>query len=191
MPHAKGTYLGGIRTVADLRERCRIDETTGCWHWGLAVVHGKPKVHFTAPDTGVRTSMHGQRAAVYLRDRVAPAKGILVWRKDSCHSRDCVNPAHAVMGTPAEHGAYVRRTGMMRGLPQTIAANRRIARTKLAKLTAEQAQDIRCSDEPNAALSERYGVAQSAVSSIKRGEAWKDVMTNASVFSHRPAKEAA
>ena len=71
----KGKDLGGIRSVDDIKDRCRVDDVTGCWIWAGALVHGKaPRVwvpglgavsmsralqvvHFGPPPAGKRTLM--------------------------------------------------------------------------------------------------------------------------------------
>ena len=79
MTHAVGTYLGGIRSVADLRERCRIDDETGCWHWGLAIVRGVPHVAFVDEDGRRRK---GTGRALQLQ-RIERVPGVLPVRPPS------------------------------------------------------------------------------------------------------------
>ena len=181
MSHPEGTYLGGIRTVEDLRQRCRIDPDTGCWHWGLAIVQGYPKVHFVTPE-GKRVSMRGRRAALYLRRGRDLPKGKMAFPADQCRAVDCVNPAHARFGDRLVHGEYLKRTGKAKS-PRKTAANKAIARAKRAKITSEQAAEIRHSEESTYALARKYGIAQSAIWSIKKGRSWLDTLPTASVFS--------
>jgi hypothetical protein len=183
MSHPHGTYLGGIRDLEDLRQRCRIDPDTGCWHWSLAMVQGYPKVHFVAPDTGARVHHRGPRAAQYLAYGHDLPPGHVAWRLPKCTARDCVNPGHVTSGPRQAHGALVRATGVLRGLPQTVAANTRIARTKLARLTPEQVREIRGAEGTHAELGRRYGIAASQIGAIRRGEAWRDALPGANVFS--------
>jgi len=187
MSHKPGTHLGGIRTLQDLRDRCHIDDDTGCWIWKLALDRGHPKVHFVAPDTGERKCMRGPRAAWYLRGGEDIANGRIVFRLACCPNRDCVNPTHVKEGTMKERGTQIRRSGVLRNLPQSIEAATRVARTHRAKLTLEQVREIRSSPETCAELARRFGIAHSQISAIRRGEAWKDIASNASVFTWRPA----
>jgi hypothetical protein len=182
-PH--GTYLGGIRDLEDLRQRCRINADTGCWHWSLALVQGHPQVHFVAPDTGKRIHQRGPRAAEYLALGHDLPPGHVAWRRTWCRSRDCVNPGHVTSGPRREFGEHVRKTGVLRGLPQTVAANTHIARTKLAKLTPHQVQEIRDAEGTHAELGRRYGIAASHIGAIRRGEAWREEMRGATVFTYR------
>jgi len=184
--HQEGAYLGGIRSVEDLRLRCRIDSDTGCWHWSLSITQGSPKVHFVLD--GMRMAARGRRAAVLLSGRPIP-KDHIAFAAKHCKSDDCVNPEHAVCSNVANHRTRLKILGLCKS-PAKTAAALRTARTKLSKLSLEKAREIRASDETYVALGKRYGVAPSCIGSVKRGEAWKETMSAASVFTWR-ALEAA
>jgi hypothetical protein len=179
MSHAEGTYLGGIRTIEDLRIRCRLDDETGCWHWGMAMVQGNPKVHFVLD--GRRLSTRGRKAALLLAGKeIKP--GHVVFATRSCKSDDCVNPAHARSADRANHGSYLKATGKAIS-PAKTAAARKTVLAKLAKITMEDARAIRNSRDPQAKLAEKYGIAQSAIWSIKNNRAWRELAPQASVFA--------
>jgi hypothetical protein len=185
MSFRSGTYLGGIRDLEDLRLRCRIDADTGCWHWSLALDRGQAKVHFVTPDSGRYVCTRGPRAALYLAlGRDLPA-GHRAWHHVRCTSADCVNPGHCVSGDRERYGEHIRATGQLRGLPQTLAANTRTARAKFAKLTEAQVRQIRLAEGTQEQIAERFGVSRARIGAIRRGEGWRDVLTNASVFSFR------
>lgn len=182
MSHQPGAYLGGIRTVDDLRWRCWEDHDTGCWHWRLSFAQGSPKVHFCFGDK--RLGMRGRRAALTIaRGRMLPRK-LQVWATDDCESDDCVNPAHCRSGTRAQHGAYMRRTGRSKTAAKTASALK--AAERLRKLTLEQVREIRDSSETVDALAHRMGVSRYAVWCARVGKTWRDTAANASVFTWRP-----
>lgn len=182
MSHPEGAYLGGIRTVECLRARCVVDEDTGCWHWRMAMVQGAPKVHFLAPDTGMKTHARGRRAALYLmRGKDLPA-GMHAFARLQCKSDDCVNPAHTRMGTREQHGAWLRATGKHKGLPSKMAAARKRWAGKRV-LTPEMVAEIRSSDLSTYKLAAKIGVAQYTIWSCRVGRSHKTEIRGASVFS--------
>lgn len=69
-----------------------------------------------------------------------------------CRNRACVNPAHLELVTVAEN--------IRRGL--------------VAKLSAEQAEEIRASADPGVVLALRYGVSQATISLIRNGRTWRE-----------------
>ena len=188
MPHAHGAYLGGIRTVEDLRKRCRVDSFSGCWHWGLAIVQGSPSVHFKTPDTGLKMKMRGRKAALYLhRGQDLPA-GHMAWAVVDCKSSDCVNPAHCRSGTKAQWGQTMARSGQWRGMPSKLLAARKAAKVRWANhlLTPEQRQEIRESTESTYSLAARMGVSQFTAWAARVGKYGQDTVPGSSVFTWRP-----
>lgn len=175
-----GAYLGGIRNLHHLRERCCIDEDTGCWRWSLSCSSdGTPSV--TMHIGGRRVNQRGRRAALILAGRM---RGRLL-AVPACDTHDCVNPDHAKAIAKSE---FHRRIGLStRGSVAAVKSGQR-AIPRLAKITMEQAREIRVSGEKSAVLAERYGICKSTVSAIKCGRIWKDVLANASVFSWASAR---
>jgi hypothetical protein len=189
MPHPHGAYLGGIRTVEDLRKRCRLDGLTKCWHWGLAMVQGSPSVHFKAPDTGLRVKMRGRSAALYLlRGQSLPA-GHMAWAKVDCRSDDCVNPDHCRSGTKVQWGQCLGESGVLRGKPHRLIAARKAAKVRWGDkmLTPEQRREIRESTESTYAMAARFGVSQFTAWCARTGRYGQDTMPGSSVFTWRPA----
>ena len=180
MSHAKGTDLGGIRSIEDLRLRCRMDPDTGCWNWGLSTCEGHPRVWVVAAD-GTRWKSTGAAASFFLREGRKPVRGKIAYR--SCCNNLCVNPEHVVEGTRADHGALCASRGVWKNKPNRIAANRRNIRGALAKLTIDQAREIRSSLCTDAALAKVYGIARSQINAIRRGKAWREHAPNSSVFN--------
>jgi hypothetical protein len=188
MPHQHGAYLGGIRTVEDLRKRCRVDAFSGCWHWGLAIVQGSPSVHFKAPDSGEKRKMRGRKAALYLqRGHDLPA-GHLAWAVVGCNSTDCVNPAHCRSGTKPQWGQAMASSGEWRGMPSKLLAARKAAKVRWANqtLTSEVRREIRESTESTRAIASRLGVSQFSVWASRVGKYGQETVAGSSVFTWRP-----
>lgn len=182
MSIAKGTYMGGIRSISDLRDRCRIDEVTGCWHWSQCVDNGAPKLWFT--DAHGQTSMRGRRAALSLLNGERLPKEMVAYPTRGCESSDCVNPDHACAGSRVKAGKALAKSGRIKGLPSKTAASRKTC-AKLRKLTDEMVAEIRSSDESIVTLAKKFGVAQNTVWMCRAGRSYKP--PGASVFTWRPA----
>ena len=184
MTHKHGTRLNGIRTLADLRNRCAIDGY--CWVWGGGLSNGKPSVNITEPD-GKMSAQGGRRVGVLLSG--IPIKpGNVVWQSPQCSENRCVNPAHAEIGTRSEALLeHERREGWSKHANRAKAGARLVA--LIAKITAEQAAEIRVSELPRKALAEKYGLCLSQVYNIRNGTCWRGPIAavNNSVFSWRGA----
>lgn len=170
-----GRYLGGIRTLEDLRQRCFISPDTQCWHWRLCMTQNAPKVHMLAPDTGKKVAVKGRRAALWLaRGRDLPA-GHMAYRRHFCTSADCVNPEHSACGTPKAWGKE-RRQG-----PPVVPAHVRSQASLAAwdrrgrKVTPAMVREIRTSTEPQAKLAKRLGISEYCVWDVRTGRSHKHV----------------
>lgn len=178
MSYPKGAFLGGIRTIDDIKQRCRIDEETGCWHYGKATrSHHAPGVRLAA----LGHEMVSLGVAIgFLRTGARPAKGVH-WHV-TCSTKQCANPDHRKPGTKKSqmrHAAY-------KPDPLTLA---RIASAKRARshLTEDDVASIRASSDTLMVLAARYGVSASHISRIRLGQSWrKTAAPAASVFSWRP-----
>lgn len=183
MSHSEGAYLGGIRTVEDLRQRCRVDDITGCWHWSMCMTQGSPRVHFGL--NGKQLVMRGRRAALTIAAGKLLHASHKAWARDFCHAADCVNPEHARSGTRQQHGAYMVRTGRSKTTAKSLSAIR--AGRSRRRLTPDQARLIRQSNAPILALAEQFGVSAYAVWCVRAGKTWREAAANSSVFTWRPA----
>ena len=153
-------------TSDQLKDRCRVDEITGCWMWAGALSEGKyPRVW--QAESGKMKAMPGRRAAWLATGKTIPNG----WRVyGTCDSLQCVNPAHVACGPVAEFGAQTRAKGSQRGNVRRIAANRATGR-KRATLTPEQIAEIQGSAKTGQALAAEYGVSQQTISKARRGMA--------------------
>ena len=132
------------------------------------------------PITTTLALLHGG-VFIVLREGRKPVRGKIAYR--SCCNNLCVNPEHVVEGTRADHGALCASRGVWKNKPNRIAANRRNIRGALAKLTIDQAREIRSSLCTDAALAKVYGIARSQINAIRRGKAWREHAPNSSVFN--------
>jgi hypothetical protein len=187
MPHAPGTYLGGIRTLEDLRERCVIDADTGCWHWRMAITQGAPRVHLQHPQDGRKVTMRGRRAALLLATGRDLPRGHTAYARHCCQADDCVNPEHSRSGNRREHGQWLTKSGKVKNLLGKRAASRRGWDTRGRKVTPEMRQDIlNSTDEPWQALADRLGVSKFVIYQVRKGLTHSAALPGASVFNWRP-----
>ena len=151
--------MTGIHTIADLRDRCRIDDITGCWHWAGAL-DGKGCGSLWLPALRRRVSLG--LAICVLKTGCHPAEGV-VWHT-VCGTRDCANPEHRRAGDRSSQmlAAKIKRTPLQRA---RIAAGRRQG----SRLTEQGAQEIRDSDEPLRVLAERHGISVAHACNVRNG----------------------
>ena len=159
-----------IRTIADLRAHCRVDEDTGCWHW-----LGGKRDHVTVWLSARETSTSLGAAICWLLRAHAPEPHE-VWRA-SCGNLRCANPAHRKPIPRRIHGSMIEHT-----IAQAIAA----AAAKRAKSRINDADvaAIRDSTEPLRLLAERYRISAAYASKVRRGECRRErAVPASSVFS--------
>jgi hypothetical protein len=127
-----GQWLGGIRNLQDMKNRCRIDDETNCWHWLGGKTGGKyPKVCMKF--NGKERAFTGVKTVMLLMGKEV-GEGLTVYHY-KCNSLDCLNPAHLRIGTHKEKWAHIKEMGYLRGDPARAAVNKAIAmkRCKVAE----------------------------------------------------------
>lgn len=162
-----------------IKDRCTVDEITGCWIWKGATSPSnggktrQPRVHsedYTADPTGkVKTTQTGNRAAWHAANRKPIPSGHRVFKAPCCTNGLCVNPAHLQCGTTEDWGQSVATKGIWRGVPARIAANRAIGRAN-SVVTPEMAREIAASPDLGIHISARLGIGRSVVSRVRRGQ---------------------
>jgi hypothetical protein len=160
----------GIRTFADLVDRCRRDDETGCLIWAGARRGNMARVWI--PGYGVKT-MTG--AFTQLCGKPLPEGKVWV---PMCGRTDCANPAHRKPGTRSDVFRILRPKLTPTHIARTTLGKRKASRY----YTPEAARDIKTSEEPARVLAERYGMHIVHVYKIRRGELWRDVVAGASVW---------
>lgn len=168
--------MRGVHDLEALRQRCVIDDLTGCWRWGGAVCDGVPRIWLAGRVTT------GPRAAVQLSGgRIE--RGQVAYHA-RCSTPDCVNPAHIRVGTKAQAGAHLAATGRLRGDPRRAAVNLRNGSTR-SRRSEELRELILASPESGVALERRLGIAHSTISYVRQGKRWRQHVPGASVFSQK------
>ena len=120
----------GIYTLDDIQARCRLDDLTGCWHWGMAISDGGKPNSSRTPRVSLPLGVVADVArtmsvarAVWLMLGRPLGVGQVVWR--TCMHDDCCAPKHLKAGTKAQEGAWMTANGHRRGNPARQAINLR------------------------------------------------------------------
>jgi DNA-binding transcriptional regulator YiaG len=183
------TPRGGIRTVEDIRQRCRIDPFTECWIWGLAHRdNGGAYMSVIHPVTGKASATHGRRAALLLASGADLPAGVYCYAGPDCRHFDCCNPAHARYSTRAEYGAWQRDSGQLKGKVARVKSAQATAMAQ-RKLTPEQVNAIRSSLVSDAKLAATYGVCRKTINNVRNGSRYRNdapAFNSSSVFAWRP-----
>ncbi len=85
----------------------------------------------------------------------------------SCDNRACVNPAHLRLGNAWENAQDMTNRGRADGF------NRKGAAHPMSKLSIADIVAIRTARATQKQLALQYGISQSQISRIQRGENWK------------------
>ena len=87
----------------------------------------------------------------------------------TCDNRSCVNPAHLFLGTRSDNMKDAVKKGRARGLIPSGESH------PSARLTAQQAREIRNFTEDALVVAARYGITRIHVYQIRLGLKWKHV----------------
>lgn len=163
--------MRAVKSLLDrIRDRCRVDEASGCWHWrqGRGAM-GYPIIGINAL---ARHPLYVHRLVYVIAVGPLSSKRIVV---RTCGEQDCVAPEHLVALTPTQAAALEqRRTGRPRGAVLAIAHLREAG----PKLNRTQVRDIRARLQSGAttqaALAREFGVNKSLISEIWRNRAWRE-----------------
>lgn len=180
MTHAKGTRLDGIATLEDLRQRCVVDEETGCWHLRTARGRALPQDqrhvlwvfgigHVTATRAAWMLAHPGRQLH----------NGRVCFR--SCDSYDCVAPDHIVSGSRKAWGAHMARSG--KAVTAAKSQANRHGRRSTWKLTPELKQWLLESPQTGIEVAHALGITQGRANAIRaKGRAELNARPATSVF---------
>lgn len=168
------TISRGVATIDDLRERCRIDPVTPCWHWLGGTSCGKPVLFVFDHERGKKRVMPGPRAAFCVCFGRAPIPGWKVVR--TCTVGDCLAPYHLKeVRTVPKHQA---RTGVLKGIhleqKRAALAKARAVKGDAPDLTEEQVLRVRqqLGKRTQYAIAADLGVARGVINRIAVGRAY-------------------
>jgi len=151
-----------------------------CWEWKSFFTHGRPVLHFQST-TGKHTCAPTRMlVAILWGKHVAPNHKCV----PVCGNSKCVNPDHIRVIPLREHLRRASKVAHSEGNEILRAAKiAEVRRAKHAKLTWDQVNAIRESDQPYRTLSAEYGVSMALIGRIKRNEAWVQHIAKANPFA--------
>jgi hypothetical protein len=160
----------------------KVQKTETCWLWTGALMSKGYGSMYVGPQRG-HTEL-ASRVSWFLHDGVWPAE----WVLHHCDTPRCVRPDHLYLGTAADNSRdqWTRHRGVRPPQP-TLEQHARGSRHGEAKLTEQQVAEIRLRYGPPTGrgkkgpkisqqkLADEYGVHQTIISDIVRGETWQPV----------------
>jgi hypothetical protein len=174
MSYHPGSHCGGIRTLADIKARCIVDEETGCWEWGLSYSHSKtrkvspiPRCHILKSD-GKRTLTTTCKAAWLISGRKLRSDYVVY--RAVCWNTKCCNPDHLRAGTMKQMGAAISKAGVLRGNPHRVMANTRNNNSQATpREVVERAESLFAAGWKLADVAREIGVHKDTARLIRRG----------------------
>jgi hypothetical protein len=162
----KGTHLGGIRTLEDLRQRCVIRAGSDCWHFRT------PDGKQLGRGVGYEIRVGDQRLTVtkaswLLAGNEPPIPGRVIYR--CCESHDCANPEHLKCGYRKALQKHLRSSGAYsaEGKARTLQALRK-SRIQPTKITPELRQWLLESTQNSLEAGHGLGVNKSHAARLRR-----------------------
>ena len=156
----------GRREPLESRFWRQVTKTDGCWEWtGPLGTRGDGKMwnHEGSIIMAHRFSWILHNGAI------PPGTGVL----HKCDNPPCVNPDHLYVGTHQDNANdKVARGRQARCGPGNPARGERNALAKLNEHSVREIRNLYKSGWSQQAIAERFGVVQTAISSIVRGKTW-------------------
>lgn len=159
-----------------IRQRCHVDEDTGCWHWKMhKTAAGIPQCRWAGK------VVYAHRVAYEASIGRAAPKSKVVYHK--CANVDCCNPAHLACGDRnAQMAAAKKRGTIKRGALHAMTGKL----PPQTKLTMEIAREIRArvaNGESPYHFYREYGVCMATVYKVAARQSWREGAKNNSVFN--------
>jgi hypothetical protein len=173
----------GISTITDIKARSVVDPITHCWHWkgGFGKgTNGKPypTMHALDHDRIEKRTMTATLAVWNIAHNEG-ARGRIIYR--SCCCNDCVNPAHMRAGlTKKESYRAVVRAGKLVGRHKNsdmsnVYSSMKKRGVKLVDEKTVVAIRLLGPEVTGRYISQSFGIPESVVSRIRRGETYKHI----------------
>lgn len=167
----------GISTIEALKERCVVDDITGCWKWTGAQYDGNP--YAWHPVIEKRCAIG--KLICWLKTAKLPAQGE-IWHR-TCDCVGCVNPDHYRKGNRSTLMKAVRPT-----LDTLHKARITAAQRARSRFTDEMVREIQSSTEPDKVVAGRFNTSPKTLWYF-RNVRTRQPISSASVFGWRPTKE--
>lgn len=164
MPFATNQYSKKYSLKERFEEKYIPVTESGCWIWIAAL---NDSCGYGSIGDGEGNTILAHRASWILHKGEIP-EGMCVCHK--CDVPSCVNPDHLFLGTQQDNMDDRGNKNRSNRKPN-IFGNKH----PFAKLTEEQARDIKFGAEKQAFYHRKYGVPRQLVSDIRCGKTWKHI----------------
>lgn len=199
----RNQHQTGIRSLQELKDRCVVNEETGCWMWSGAKTMSRGRkssgIRFETPVCAVPLGMMGNdkhttipalRFAWHLAGGELKPRQIVY--RALCNEPNCVNPDHAAQGTRKAVGKLVSQSGRLKNNPQRQKVN--LSSSIKSAMPVDVVREIEAGYAEGLSQKEvrkRFGIGQKAAKAIRIGvhvnsKARQLVVPHASVFTWRP-----
>lgn len=137
----------------------KVDKSGDCWEWAGGLSSGYGMFWLGGRNVGAHRISWMLEHSTRLPDHTFVCH--------SCDNPKCVRPSHLFLGTPLDN------------MNDKLAKGRHVAgrlfgdENPRARLTAEQAVEIRNAEGSLRAIAKRFGVTHPTVLNIKRGVTWQ------------------
>jgi hypothetical protein len=167
-------------SLPSLLSRC--EEVGECLIWQGRIANKSPQVFMVDP-----TAQNGGRYVQVRRavHELTTGKPLVKGLHPSMKCRDpkCIAFGHMVLLSAKAVAQLAGKEGKLSMPSRKAAISAGIRKSTNAKLTLEQAREIRNSTESGPVLAARYGVHRTLPSRIKRGLSWAETTRGASIFT--------
>lgn len=167
-----------MNTIEEIRAKCIVDPTTGCWLWrGAGSKHGRMRIHALDHRGVTKRVMNGPLAIWNIAHGESPPVGYLPYR--SCGNAMCAHPVHLRLARG--QGDLMRIIGRQGRLKGTNLEQRRAAALKgriaqgMVDTPDDVVRQILSAEGNNCAVARRLGVHHTVVSRVRRAESHKHI----------------
>ena len=143
--------------------QCHITLDGDCWEWHGCMQGSVPIMKHDGQVANVRR--------LVLIERETPMNGYIA--TFTCGNHKCVNPDHVARSSRAQMNRRIMAD--MSSATNTLRIKRiaDVKRRTDAKLSQDDVNQIRASDDRHEDLAERFGVSKSLIGRVRRGEVWR------------------
>lgn len=168
-----------MNTLDEVRAKCRIDKSTGCWIWrGAGAKDGVAHIHTIDYARKTKRTMSGATAVWNIAHGESPPPGCVPYRF-RCGNPLCLNPAHLRLARgQTEVMRCISLSGRWKGthLEQRRAAAHKGLAAQGMRITPEDVvRQILAAEGNNCAVAKRLGVHHSVVSRVRRSEVHRHI----------------